>query len=282
MRIVGSFYRTKLVSACIEDSVPMTGDQLDELIAKLRRLPSESGVYHKILGELRDPNGTLEQVGLLVGSDPAITVEVIKTVNSAAFGYSRTICDPIDAVMLLGGDQVLAIVLMVEVFGIQEGVKCLGFSFSRLLSHCRTVAWNSRGLMRQQSKDRRLIGAAFTGGLLHDVGKLLLAANFPDDYGKCTDEGKEEHVFGASHAAIGARFLHRWQMPPAVVDTVGNHSRLSQSDDPELSLSDIVYVANAQAHYKQKTAPSGLSLSEQVLQLQERFGKECLATWGFK
>ncbi len=268
------------MNACTKESPAV--DQLDELIARLERLPSEAGVYHKVLGELRDPNGTLEQVGLLVGSDPAITVEVIKTVNSAAFGYSRSIVDPIDAVMLLGGDQVLAIVLMVEVFGIQEGVQCLGFSFSRLLSHCRTVAWNARGLMRQVSKDRKLIGAAFTGGLLHDVGKLLLAANFPNEYEKCSDEAREVDVFGAGHAAIGARFLHRWQMPESVVGAVHDHNRMDLSGGDEMSLSDTIFVANAQAHYKQQTLPSGSSLSEQIALLRERFGNDRMSNWGFK
>lgn len=268
------------MNTCLKE--PLAFDQLDELVEKLDRLPSEAGVYHKVLGELRDPNGTLEQVGLLVGSDPAITVEVIKTVNSAAFGYSRTIADPIDAVMLLGGDQVLAIVLMVEVFGIQEGVQCLGFSFPRLLSHCRTVAWNARGLMRQQCTDRKLIGAAFTGGLLHDVGKLLLAANFPDEYGRCSDQAKEIDMFGAGHAAIGSRFLFRWQMPDAVVEGVLNHSRFDVSEGEQLSLSDTIYVANAQAHYKHQSSPSAQSLPEQLVLLEERFGKDKLSDWGFK
>lgn len=257
-------------------------ENLDDLVTQLKRLPSERGVYHKVLKELKDPNGTLEQVGLLVGSDPAIAIEVIKTVNSAAFGYSRTICDPIDAVMLLGGDQVLAIVLMVEVFGIQEGIHCPGFSFPRLLSHSRTVAWNARGLMRQQSTDRKLIGAAFTGGLLHDVGKLLLAANFPEEFGKCTDEMRELKVFGAGHAAVGARFLHRWEMPELVVGAVDQHNRLAQTDDTDLSLADAIFVANAQAHYKHQSSPSGLSLSEQLAELKDRFGNDAMSEWGFK
>lgn len=270
------------MNTCLDSPDPLALEHLDDLVAQLKRLPSEKGVYHKVLKELKNPNGTLEQVGLLIGSDPAISIEVIKTVNSAAFGYSRTICDPIDAVMLLGGDQVLAIVLMVEVFGIQEGVHCPGFSFARLLSHSRTVAWNARGLMRQQCTNRKLIGAAFTGGLLHDVGKLLLAANFPEAFGECPNEMMEEREFGAGHSAIGARFLHRWQMPEIVVEAVDQHNRLAQSEDTEMSLADSIFVANAQAHYKHQTSPSGQSLSEQLVEMKERFGKDAMSSWGFK
>lgn len=260
----------------------MGDNPLDPLVKQLKRLPSDGGVYHKILEELRDPNGTLETVGILVASDPAIAVEVIRTVNSAAFGYSRTICDPIDAALLLGGDQILAITLMVEVFGIQEGVHCPGFSFPRLMSHCRTVAWNARGLVRQERAKRQLVGAAFTGGLLHDVGKLLLAANFPNDYGECRNQADEERLFGANHAAIGARFLERWEIPGSVVEGVAQHGALSSGRGDDVSLSDSLFIANAQAHFKQQTAPSGDSLSEQLSLLEDRFGGDRMAAWGFR
>ena len=268
--------------ACLERNGALADNPLEILVKQLKRLPSDGGVYHKILEELRDPNGTLETVGVLVASDPAIAVEVIRTVNSAAFGYSRTICDPLDATLLLGGDQILAITLMVEVFGIQDGVHCPGFSFPRLMSHSRTVGWNARGLMRQERAKRQLVGAAFTGGLLHDVGKLLLAANFPNEYGGCGNQTEEERVFGANHAAIGARFLERWEVPGPIVEGVAQHGILSAGTGDDISLSDSLFIANAQAHFQQQTAPSGDSLSDQISLLEERFGGDRMAEWGFR
>ncbi len=97
---------------------PSKQSPIDNILSKLKIVPGGSDTYNRILRELRDPAGTLEQVGHFVGSDPAITTEVLKHANSAALGFTRIVNDPKDAVMLLGGEQILAIVMMVDVFSL--------------------------------------------------------------------------------------------------------------------------------------------------------------------
>ena len=249
-----------------------TNPQVEKLLLGLRHLPGGSDTYNRILFELRDPAGTLEQVGHFVASDPAITTEVLKNANSAALGFSRIVTDPKDAAMLLGGEQVLAIVMMVDVFTLCEHTVCKGFSVADYFRHSRMVAWNAQALMRTVTNDREVLGAAFTSGLLHDIGKLLFAVNYPNEYRNCHDNKKETHRLGATHTELGAHFLASRELPTSVVNAVRKHDQLDAVGSGDLSLSDCLFIANLQEHHRSQTTPSAGKLSKQIALVGKRFG----------
>jgi putative nucleotidyltransferase with HDIG domain len=201
----------------IESNVAIN-PKLEERMAGLVHLPGGSETYNRILHELRSPTGTLDQVGHFVASDPAITTELLKNANSASFGFRRIVTDAKDAVMLIGGEQVLAIVMMVDVFSLCDKTACQGFSVPEFFRHSRMVAWNAQVLMRTVTNDREVLGAAFTAGLLHDIGKLLLAVNFPIEYRNCHDKKKEVARLGVDHTELGAHFLRTRKLRPARPD----------------------------------------------------------------
>ena len=268
-----------MINEIVESEVT-SNPKLEQRMAGLLHLPGGSETYNRILHELRSPTGTLDQVGHFVASDPAITTELLKNANSASFGFRRIVTDAKDAVMLIGGEQVLAIVMMVDVFSLCDKTACQGFSVPEFFRHSRMVAWNAQALMRNFTNDRELLGAAFTAGLLHDIGKLLLAVNYPIEYRNCHDKGKEVARLGVDHTELGAHFLKTRKLPEAVVMAVESHDNLAATGEGQLTLADSIFIANLQEHARSGTKPSAGRLSKQVSILGKRFGIKSLVDFG--
>jgi HD-like signal output (HDOD) protein len=101
------------------------------------------------------------------------------------------------------------------------------------------------------------MNAMFMAGLLHDVGKLVLAANLPQQYEEAlqrmqteglADWQAEQAVFGTSHAEVGAYLLGLWGLPEPIVEALAFHHSPSACTDRSLSPLTTVHVANGLAH----------------------------------
>lgn len=268
-----------MINELVESDIA-SNPKLEERMAGLVHLPGGSDTYNRILYELRSPTWTMDQVGHFVASDPAITTELLKNANSASFGFRRVVSDPKDAVMLLGGEQVLAIVMMVDVLSLANNTGCQGFSVPEFFRHSRMVAWNAQSLMRAFTNDREVLGSAFTAGLLHDIGKLLLAVNYPMEYRNCHDKKKELSRIGVDHTELGAHFLKTRELPESVVEAIKSHDQLEPTGEGKPTLADAIFIANLQEHSRSGTKPSAGRLSKQVAILGKRFGIKQLVEFG--
>ena len=109
----------------------------------------------------------------------------------------------------------------------------------------------------------KLADTAFTAGLLHDIGKLLLAGNIPDTYDKIIEQAQrrkaplpqvELEVLGCTHAEVGACLLGLWGLPLPILEAIAWHHTPAQSEDQDFTLLTAVHVADALDHEK-KAAP---------------------------
>jgi HD-like signal output (HDOD) protein len=112
----------------------------------------------------------------------------------------------------------------------------------------------ARTIALAQTKDARLAEMAYTAGLLHDVGKLFLAANLPETYSqvlaqsqrrKISEREVELEVFDASHAELGAAVLGTWGLPLPILEAIAWHHCPSDSEDQAFSTLTAVHAANA-------------------------------------
>jgi HD-like signal output (HDOD) protein len=245
---------TNVVNRAMNLQVWMGNEDLRKMMAKMECMPSVPALYSQVITELAKPECSINFVGRLISKDPAQTAKVLQCVNSVAFGLAREISDPVEAVMQMGCERTKSVLLVSSVFLQFANHPCPGFSHDKWWQHSMVVGGFARLLTAQETKDAKLGELAFTAGLMHDTGKLLLAANFPDVYGKILDQAQrrnievalvEKEVFGVTHAEIGACFLGKWNLPFSILSAIGWHHNPVQSADDVFSLLSAVHAGNA-------------------------------------
>jgi putative nucleotidyltransferase with HDIG domain len=246
--------RSFQVNAWIPDEVAK------KLVARMKRLPSLPTLYNQVTAELASPTGSLEFVGKLISKDPGITAKILQTVNSPLFGLGRQITDPAEGVMFLGAERTKGMLLAADVFLRFDKDACPGFSHDRLWQHSIAVASFATAIALVETKDKKLSELAYTTALLHDVGKLLLAANIPEDYAKVLEQAQRRAVpverveleaLGATHAELGAAVLGNWGLPFPMLEAIGWHHCPLRTGDQAFTVLTAVHVANALEHERQ-------------------------------
>lgn len=209
------------------------------LVGHVSTLPSAPQVYDQLVDALSSDDWSAISIGEIVSKDPAMTAKVLQIVNSAIFGLSRTIAAPAQAVGILGSETIKALVLSVGVFSEYEDLTVPGFCVNRVAAHSLQVAESAARIARIERADQDIVNAAFTAGLLHDIGKLILAHEAPSEYARVieleTSNGipvseSEFEIFGASHPAIGAYLFALWGLPQDVVEAVALHHSPQAAD----------------------------------------------------
>jgi HD-like signal output (HDOD) protein len=213
-------------------------------------------LYLKIQNELASPDSSINRVADVIEQDPAMTAKILQLVNSAFFGIPQQISNPATAVNLLGLDTVQAVVLSAHAFSQFDKVpSCI--DLERMWHHNTLVGNLSHQIAKAEGSDNQTCSDAKVAGMLHDVGKLVLLTNLPEEYVRLHELATElkgnlselERLeWGATHAEVGAYLLGLWGLPESVVKAVALHH--SPSDRPGEAFSAIpaVYAANAFAH----------------------------------
>ncbi|MCC6819465.1 MAG: response regulator [Verrucomicrobiota bacterium] len=241
-------------AAALEGS--FDNEKLMELVARVRLLPSLPSLYTEIIQCLQSAQVSTEEVGSIVARDIAMTAKLLKLVNSAFFGLGRPIANPAEAAAYLGTDIIKSLVLFVHVFSQFESARVKGFSPAALWDHSLQTSAAAKLIALTEGASRNLCEEAFVAGMLHDTGKLVLAANFPEQYGtvlaKISDSRSygtaEREVFGCSHAEIGGYLLGLWGLPVPVVEAITLHHTPGASVQPVFSALTATHVANALLH----------------------------------
>ena len=176
----------------------------------------------------------MKSVGQIIERDIAMSAKVLQLVNSAFFGLPQHVASPSQAVVLLGLETVKMLVLTTHVFSQFEERKLGGLQINALWRHSLAVAAMAKGIARAEQAPPKSIDHAFMAGMLHDVGKLILAANIPDPYHAALAMAKQkamppqdaERMFlGATHAEVGAYLLGLWGLPDSIVIATALHHR---------------------------------------------------------
>ena len=227
------------------------------LVSRMRWLPSPPGIYARILAEMRSMDTSVERVGELIAQDPAVSAKVLQLANSAVFALQLQVVQPAEAVAYVGLETTKALVLLAHTFSSFDRLHVVGFSAEALWRHSLAVGQMARRIATLQGCGPEASEQCFAGGLLHDIGKLLLAANLTDPFGQALALAKAEHcalweaehqVFGATHAELGACLLGIWGLPIPVVKAVALHHNPSRSPGQTFNPLTAVHAANVFEH----------------------------------
>ncbi len=231
----------------------LISDRLQRMMGGIPSLPSVPGVYRNLMTAMEDEDVSTDDVGDIVAQDPAMTTKILQLVNSAVFGLRQSVADPGHAVGLLGIDTIRALTLTVGVFQQYEQNGLAEFSIEDLMQHSLKVAWSGRRIALAEHFSKDQTAEAFTGGLLHDVGKLVLLQAAPTEFRETLKKSKQDaipawraevEIFGASHAEIGARLLSMWGIPQSIVEIVALHHAPDQAGERLSSTLTAVCAAN--------------------------------------
>ena len=234
--------------------------EIQRLVAKEQCLPSIPEVYFKILEALQDPDCLVEHIGEIVASDPALTAKLLQLVNSAFLGVAREVASADEAVMLLGTGTIRSLALTLHLFSAFKTSPGGDSSIEQVWSHSARVGRLAQLIARLESGNEKTMEEAFTAGLLHDVGKLVLAENPVIDYLALMAQARktnqpftevERATLQATHAEVGAYLLDLWGLPMPIVEAVALHHEPGKTEELSFGPLTTVHVANALA---QKTA----------------------------
>lgn len=225
--------------------------RLKEILSRLKSVPSLPALYSAVSKALRSPETSLNQIGDLVAQDMGMCAKVLQLVNSAFFGLACHVSSPHEAIAMIGFENLKALVLSVEVFSAFAGEPMPELSF--LWKHSMATACFAKAIAKVQKSPRGMIDDAFTAGLLHDVGRLVLASAFTDEYRKVLRRAEqpghglaacEAEAFGCGHNAAGAYLLGLWGLADSVVEAVAWHHQPAHAQPTSFSVLIAVHAAD--------------------------------------
>jgi len=214
-------------------------------------LPTLPSIAMEVNEMLRDYDTSIKELSQTIEKDQAIVPRILKLVNSSFFGFRSKISDISRAVVVLGFNTVRNVIISVSIIDAFPGKEALdGFDIKAFWTHSVAVAVTSEylaGKTRLQAPED-----AFTGGLLHDIGKVILAQFFPDLFRKVWTYSKENNVsfyesenkeIPINHAQIGGYLSKKWQLPRGLIDAIRYHHAVSKSAN-DLNLLMVVHAAD--------------------------------------
>lgn len=235
----------------------LQSERLRKVAAGIKTLPSLPAIYFRLMKELVSPHATTESIGAIISQDISLTAKMLQLVNSAFFASARSVSSAHEAVQILGIRTVKTLALSIYVFSCFDQERLADFPPDRLWNHCMATGLRARKIMSSIGADMAVEDAAFTAGVLHDIGKLVLAISFPVLFVQAQQEAeahripnyrRERELIGACHAEIGAYVLGLWGLPTSIVEAVAWHHRPQESGLPEFSALSAVHIANYLEH----------------------------------
>jgi|SRR5579871_320137 len=244
--------KATVARACALRSL-LANERLHKLITRMDMLPSPVFVYTQILEAIQAPDASARKIGEMVARDIGLTAKILQMVNSAFFGIPRRVSDPVQAVCLLGLDVIQSLVLSIHVFSRFDQDKVPPEFVEAIWRHSMTVGKLARRFAATRSTDRHALDEAFTAGMLHDVGKLALAANLGGSYRQLLEIAHQQQItavrveaaaLGATHAEVGAYLMGLWGLPDSIVEALAFHHSPSESPQRLFGPLAVVHVAD--------------------------------------
>lgn len=222
---------------------------------QINELPTLPNIYVRLNKLLRSTNSNIVQVSRIIETDQAISTKLLRLVNSSFFGFSRKITQIQRAVVLLGFNAVRNAVLSISVFQSFKGNSPTGFDRRDFWKHSIITGISAKLIAQELHLECE--EDAFSAGIIHDLGKLVLDQFFPVEFSrvlawcakeKCSIRDGEHQVLGTDHAEIGEYLTERWNLPYLLVEaTALHHTPSVLRSNPQIV--SLVHIANTMAHF---------------------------------
>lgn len=222
---------------------------IDTLLDEVVTLPSLPDSVAKLNEMLNDPDVELKAVAHVISSDPAIALKTLRLVNSAYYGLGQEVTNVEHASVLLGAKVLKNLVMTATAFD------CMKSSATSFLRHSVACGMAMKAIARTGgiSGFHGTEDEAFTFGLIHDIGKVILEEYLPDEYQDVRDAVQEDgipwyraerRVIGVDHAELGGSLAQNWKLTPPVVNAIRSHHDLADCPAEFQGLAASLSIAN--------------------------------------
>ncbi len=211
---------------------------LREKIRQIQDLPTLPRIAMQVLELLQDPYFSIEALDQILSHDPVLCAKILRIANSAYYSLRFPVDSVRRAFLVLGAREIQQMVLTLSVFKVfRNGARKVALDREKFWEHSANSAVLARAfILKLREMAQRNLSVepevAFSAGLLHDLGKLVMDHYFQDDFRRVATLIEshnfppllaEKEVFGEDHAAIGAWLARHWQLPENIVFSIEFH-----------------------------------------------------------
>lgn len=225
---------------------------LAELEGSLGRLPSMPAVVTELLLRLEDPDLDTRRLAHDIARDQSLAAKTLRIANSPFYGLRGRVASIQDAVTLLGLHTMRTLMLAAAAGETLGRLTAEGLDTATYWRHCTAAAVVARVLAPRAKVNPE---SAFVVGLLHDIGRLVIATNYPAHYKAVHERARAEGLplidaerlcLGIDHVQVGELLARRWVFPATIVDGIAGHHAPERW--PEQPLAAVVSLADSGAY----------------------------------
>lgn len=232
--------------------IPLSPVSEAALAAHIEKLPALPTIANDLLASFDQDDIDVDTLARRISNDQSLAARTLRIANSPFYGLSGKVGAIPDAIVILGFRTVRSLVLSAAMAQSLGRVGNADFDAQRFWRHSTSVALFARGIARLCRENPEI---AFTTGLIHDMGRVLLSTCFPEQYRQvidwqrsrdCPTMEAERAVLGIDHCVAGGALARRWSLPANIAGAIARHH--FPDGDTCLRLADICHWADVLAH----------------------------------
>ncbi len=227
---------------------------LASIVAQMRSIPSVPTLYNDLTAALRSENATLGQIEEIISKDVGMAAKILQLANSAFIAAHGRVSSLHESVSLIGAETIRSLALTIHVFSQFDRNAATATYLPVLRDHSVAVASLAHRIAVAKTGTKSVAEESFTAGLLHDVGKIVLLAEMPNEY-QMVLETLEVHPqpfrnleidsAGSPHEQNGAYLMSVWGLPGPIVQAVEFHHTPPVSGQNQFTALTAVHCADA-------------------------------------
>jgi len=236
--------------------------KVQDKVASISKLPCSPNIHGRFYKELDNVAPDLNELGACISHDVGLTAKLLQSLNSTFFGVNKAGIHPNRAVRVMGPGTISHLFLDSMHFETLDESHANYTVISEVYRQSLHAALLAKEIAKDEGLSSEDQDLAFTAGMLHDIGVIVLATEMVDEFNEIKSSftlGSEEELkaevnaFGNNHCDIGAYFLGLWGFPKQLISAVAYHQNPSLDESDAINLTTIAHIAQAFAQSNDET-----------------------------
>ncbi|MEE9465718.1 MAG: HDOD domain-containing protein [Candidatus Neomarinimicrobiota bacterium] len=227
------------------------------LLMQVNDVASLPMIFMRIDESVNRPTSSMRDIAIIISEDMGLSARILRLANSAFYGYPRQIETITEALTIIGIREMRDLALATTIMGMFNNIPEQLLTTTSFWQHNVACGVAARILATHRRESN--VEKFFVGGVLHDIGRLMLCQHAPEEmtsvliHGETADKELvkiEKEILGIDHAALGGALMERWNLPDSLQEMVAFHHRPSAAERfPEFAA--IIHLANLITHVMQ-------------------------------